>query len=70
MSTSTVQRVAQKIAQINKKRKPVRKTIKRVTHTPKMEANAQRKKNELLAILNNNKLKSSKKLELVMKNLS
>lgn len=70
MSTSTVKRVAEKIAQINKKRKPVRKTIKSVVHTPKMEANAQRKRDELMAILNNNKLKASKKLELVMKNLS
>ena len=41
MGTSTIERVAAKIAEINKKQRPVTKKIKRINHTPKMEAKAQ-----------------------------
>ena len=69
MGTSTEERVAAKIAEINKKQRPVTKKIKRVINTPKMEAKAQKQREELEAILNNKQLKSTKKLELVMKHL-
>ena len=69
MGTSTEERVAAKIAEINKKQRPVTKKIKRINHTPKMEAKAQKQREELEAILNNKQLKSTKKLELVMKHL-
>lgn len=69
MGTSTIERVAAKIAEINKKQRPVTKKIKRINHTPKMEVIAQKQREELEAILNNKKLKSTKKLELVMKHL-
>ena len=69
MPTSTIERVAAKIAEINKRKRPVKKKVKRVIHTPKMEAKAQEKRELLEAILNDKKLKSTKKLELVMKHL-
>lgn len=69
MGTSTIERVAAKIAEINKKQRPVTKKIKRINHTPKMEVIAQKQREELEAILNNKQLKSTKKLELVMKHL-
>jgi hypothetical protein len=69
MGTSTEERVAAKIAEINKKQRPVTKKIKRVIHTPELEAKAQKQHEELEAILDNKELKSTKKLELVMKHL-
>ena len=69
MGTSTIERVAAKIAEINKRQRPVTKKIKRINHTPKLEVIAQKQREELEAILNNKKLKSTKKLELVMKHL-
>jgi len=69
MGTSTIERVAAKIAEINKKQRPVTKKIKRINHTPKLEVIAQKQREELEAILNNKQLKSTKKLELVMKHL-
>ena len=69
MGTSTIERVAAKIAEINKRQRPVTKKIKRINHTPKLEVIAQKQREELEAILNNKQLKSTKKLELVMKHL-
>lgn len=69
MARSTIERVAAKIAEINKRQTPVRKKIKEVVTTPKVEAKAQEDKVMLQSILDNKKMKATKKLEMVLKYL-